>query len=86
MKRETAYKIAIDAMIEKQRRQYAFDHNVFKMYKNSNDAPESAKKANAHFERIAKAIEILEAERDYKQEQFDWTYSVKQAKELVIDT
>lgn len=55
MKRDTAYKIAIDTMIEK-RRKFAFDYHMA-----------VSEIAIKKYERINQAIEILEAEKDHKQ-------------------
>lgn len=63
MKRETAYKIAIDAIIDRRRR-HAFGHNLVEML---GDSSISSKRDSKHYQRFAEAIKILEAERDHKQ-------------------
>ena len=67
MKRKTAYKIAIEALIEKRRRHYAFDHNMHLMFIKAGYPNEATLSAHKNFVRIEKVIEILEAERDHKQ-------------------
>ncbi len=62
MKRKTAYRIAIEAMEDKQRRNYAFDHNLGLVFPAA--VNESATK---NYLRITEAIETLEAERDHQQ-------------------
>jgi hypothetical protein len=57
MKRETAYKIAIDALIEKRRKHYAFGYHLAEDY----PATEN-KNTIKNYKRITQAIEILEAE------------------------
>jgi hypothetical protein len=64
MKRETAYKIAIEAIKDK-RQHVAFDHCLASAY-----AAAKNKRASKHYERFTQAIEILEAERDHKQMSF----------------
>ena len=61
MKRETAYKIAIGA-IEQVQRKYAFDHNLAMMYDSIKNEG-----ATTQYKRYSEAIKILEAERDHKQ-------------------
>ena len=67
MKRKTAYKIAIEALIEKRRRHYAFDHHMHLMFEKAGYSNEATLSAHKNYIRIEKAIEILEAERDHKQ-------------------
>ena len=62
MKRKTAYKMAIEALIEKRRRHYAFDHNLALVFPATYN-----KNATKNFLRITKAIELLEFEMDHKQ-------------------
>ena len=67
MKRKTAYKIAIEALIDKRRRHYAFDHHMHLMLVKAGYPNEATLSAHKNFIRIGRAIEILEAERDNKQ-------------------
>ena len=67
MKRNTAFKIAIEALIEKRRRHYAFDHHLHLMFVKAGYPNEATLSAHKNYFRIEKAIEILEAERDHRQ-------------------
>ena len=67
MKRKTAYKLAIAALEEKRRRQYAFDHHMHLMFVKAGYPNEATLNAHKNYVRITKAIEMLEAERDHKQ-------------------
>ena len=67
MKRETAFKIAIEALEEKQRKYYAFDHHMHLMLAKAGYPDEAGLSAHKNYVRISQAIEILEAERDHKQ-------------------
>ena len=82
MKRKTAYEIAIQALEEKQRRQYSFDHHIYLLFEKAELDNVNSKSAHIQYIRIDEAIEMLKAERDYKQQTFDWTYTMKQAREL----
>ncbi len=64
MKRQTAYKLAIEALEEKQRRQYTFDHNLHERWEKAGISNETTQNAHKHYVRIEQAIDILEAERD----------------------
>ena len=64
MKRQTAYKLAIEALEEKQRRQYAFDHNLNERWAAAGISNETTQNAHKNYVRIEQAIDILEAERD----------------------
>ena len=62
MKRNTAFKIAIEAMEDKRRRVYSFDYHIGIYY------PAAVNEnATKHYLRITEAIETLEAERDHQQ-------------------
>ena len=67
MKRKTAFKIAIEALEEKQRKYYAFDHHMHLMCTKAGYPNASGLSAHKNYVRIDQAIEILEAERDHKQ-------------------
>ena len=67
MKRETAFKMAIEALIEKRRRHYAFDHHMHLLLEKAGYPDEPGLSAHKNYVRIDQAIEILEAERDHKQ-------------------
>ena len=67
MKRKTAYKIAIEALEDKQRRHYAFDHHMHLMCTKAGYPDAAGLSAHKNYVRIDQAIEILEAERDHKQ-------------------
>ena len=58
MKKKTARKIAIDALIEKRRRLYSFGHGMFELGLDDY----SSKRDHAHYVRLTEAIEILEGE------------------------
>jgi hypothetical protein len=57
IQRKTAYKIAIDALIDKRRKLYTFGYHLAEFY----PATEN-KNVAKNYERITQAIEILEAE------------------------
>ena len=67
MKRKTAFKIAIESLIEKRRRHYAFDHNIHLLFTKARYENEVTMSAHKNYVRIEQAIKILETERDYKQ-------------------
>ena len=67
MKRKTAYEIAIEALEEKQRRNYAFDHHVHEKFAKAGYRNEPTMSAHKNFVRIDQAIEILEGEKDCRQ-------------------
>ena len=67
MKRKTAFKMAIEALIEKRRRHYAFDHHMHLKFVEAGYPNEAGLSAHKNYVRICQAIEILEAERDHKQ-------------------
>ena len=60
MKRNTALKIAIEAIQEKRTRRFAIGHNSFLQGLTN----QFAKNDHKHYERLTKAIEILEGIRD----------------------
>ena len=67
MERKTAYKIAIEALIEKRRRYYAFDHHMHLLFAKAGYPNEGTLSAHKNYVRIDQAIGILGAERDHKQ-------------------
>jgi hypothetical protein len=67
MERRTAYTIAIESLIEKRRRHYAFDHHMHLMFTKAGYPNEATLSAHKNFVRIDEAIKMLEAERDHKQ-------------------
>ncbi len=67
MKRKTAYKLAVEALIEKRRRNYAFDHNMHMKFAEAGYPNIATLSAHKNYVRITMAIEILEAEKDYRQ-------------------
>ncbi len=67
MRRKTAYGLAIEALIEKRRRHYAFDHNMHLMFAKAGYLNKATLSAHKNYVRISKTIKILEAERDHKQ-------------------
>ena len=67
MQRKTAYKIALQALEEKQRQHYSFDHNMHLLFVKSGYQNEATLNAHKNYIRIEQAIEILEAEKDYRQ-------------------
>jgi hypothetical protein len=64
MKRKTAYKLAIEALEEKRRRQYAFDYHLHERFSKGGVQNKPTLSAHKRYIRIGKAIEILETERD----------------------
>jgi len=60
--RETAYKIAIEALSEKRRRYYSFDYNINQLYPGISNETQVK-----NYERITEAIRILDAEKEHKQ-------------------
>ena len=67
MKRKTAYKIAIEALEEKQRQHYSFDHHMHLKFVEAGYPNEAGLSAHKNYVRIDQAIELLGAERDHKQ-------------------
>ena len=67
MKRKTAYKMAIEALEGKRRRQYAFDHHLHKRFLKGGFLNKPTLSAYKRYIRIGKAIKILETERDQTQ-------------------
>jgi hypothetical protein len=61
IKRETAYKMAIEAL-RKQQRKLAFDYNLPTYFPATND-----EKKNKKYQRYEEAISILEKEKEHKQ-------------------
>ena len=58
MKKKIARKIAIDALVEKRRRLYAFGHGMYELGLDDY----SSKRDHAHYVRLTEAIEILDEE------------------------
>lgn len=61
IKRETAYKMAVEALIEA-RRKFAFDYNINRLYPGASNV-----NAIKNYDRITEAIGILETEKEHKQ-------------------
>ena len=59
--------MAIEALIEKRRRHYAFDHNMHLMFVKAGHLNKATLSAYKNYIRIGQVIKILEAERDHKQ-------------------
>ena len=64
MKKNTAIKIAIEAM-EKMRKRYAVGHNAYLgFHKVPNQVFIFAKRDHDHYKRITEAIKVIDAARD----------------------